>query len=75
LLLALLLIAVAFLCFARLPNIPVSLRIAAFYMERFGFVGLIVLVLLPLAMTMALIWKTKEVILESVFGGGGTSPS
>jgi len=25
-------------------------------------------VLLPLAMTMALIWKTKEVILESVFG-------
>jgi hypothetical protein len=28
------------------------------------------LVLLPLAMTMALIWKTKEVILDSVFGGG-----
>lgn len=27
------------------------------------------LVLLPLAMTMALIWKTKEVILENVFGG------
>ena len=26
----------------------------------------IVLVLLPLAMTMALIWKTKEVILESI---------
>jgi hypothetical protein len=29
---------------------------------------LILLVLLPLAMTMALLWKTKEVILESVFG-------
>ena len=29
---------------------------------------LIVLVLLPLAMTMALLWKTKEVILENVFG-------
>jgi len=28
---------------------------------------LIPLVLLPLAMTMALLWKTKEVILESVF--------
>jgi len=28
------------------------------------------LVLLPLAMTMSLIWKTKEVILDSVFGGG-----
>jgi hypothetical protein len=27
------------------------------------------LVLLPLSMTMALIWKTKEVILENVFGG------
>jgi hypothetical protein len=25
-------------------------------------------VLLPLSLTMALIWKTKEVILESVFG-------
>jgi len=24
--------------------------------------------LLPLAMTMALIWKTKETILDSVFG-------
>jgi hypothetical protein len=27
------------------------------------------LVLLPLSMTMALLWKTKEVILENVFGG------
>lgn len=27
------------------------------------------LTLLPLAMTMALVWKTKEVILDSVFGG------
>jgi len=26
------------------------------------------LILLPLAMTMALLWKTKEVILDSVFG-------
>jgi len=29
---------------------------------------LVLLVLLPLAMTMALLWKTKEVILDSVFG-------
>jgi hypothetical protein len=28
------------------------------------------LLLLPLSMTMALIWKTKEVILDSVFGAG-----
>jgi hypothetical protein len=26
------------------------------------------LILLPIAMTMALMWKTKEVILSSVFG-------
>jgi len=31
------------------------------------FVPLIPLVLLPLAMTMAMLWKTKEVILESIF--------
>lgn len=30
--------------------------------------GLTLLVLVPMAMTMALLWKTKEVILESVFG-------
>jgi hypothetical protein len=29
---------------------------------------LLLLVLLPLAMTMALLWKTKEIILDSVFG-------
>ena len=33
---------------------------------------LIVLVLLPLAMTMALLWKTKEVILDNVFGASRT---
>ena len=31
---------------------------------------LVFLVLLPLAMTMALIWKIKEMIMDSVFGGG-----
>jgi hypothetical protein len=36
-------------------------------LERASFWFLILLVLLPLAMTMALIWKTKEVILEGVF--------
>ncbi len=37
-------------------------------LERGHFWLIIVLILLPLAMTMALIWKTKEVILDSVFG-------
>ena len=30
---------------------------------------IVAFLLLPVAMTMALLWKTKEVILESVFGG------
>lgn len=30
---------------------------------------IVALILLPVAMTMALLWKTKEVILHSVFGG------
>lgn len=30
---------------------------------------IIAFILLPVAMTMALLWKTKEVILQSVFGG------
>jgi hypothetical protein len=37
-------------------------------MEHSSLWFLIVLVLLPLAMTMALLWKTKEVILDNVFG-------
>jgi hypothetical protein len=37
-------------------------------MEHGSLWFLIVLVLLPLAMTMALLWKTKEVILDNVFG-------
>lgn len=35
--------------------------------ERFGFLIFVLLILFPLSMTMALIWKTKEVILQSVF--------
>ena len=70
LLMTLLLLAAAYFCFTQLPNLPAILRIVALLMERFSLVGLVFLLLLPLAMTMALIWKTKEVILESVFGGG-----
>ncbi len=36
--------------------------------ERLSFWALIFFALLPLALTMALLWKTKEVILDSVFG-------
>jgi hypothetical protein len=37
-------------------------------LDRAGMWLVLMLVLLPLAMTMALIWKVKEVILASVFG-------
>jgi hypothetical protein len=37
--------------------------------ERLGHWGIWFLVLLSTAMTMALLWKTKEVIFHSVFGG------
>ena len=39
----------------------------AFGPDRLGFWALILFALLPLAMTMALLWKTKEAILNSVF--------
>ncbi len=48
-----------------LPRL-ISLLLA--YAQRASLWLLVCFVLLPLAMTMALIWKTKEVILESVFG-------
>ncbi len=38
------------------------------WFERLSFWTLIFLALLPLALTMALLWKTKEVIFDSVFG-------
>ena len=49
---------------------PGAQRIAAL-IDQSGLwylVPVIPLLLLPLAMTMALLWKTKEVILDSVFG-------
>jgi hypothetical protein len=38
------------------------------WLERIGMIVLLFLGLSPLAVTMALIWKTKEVIFDSVFG-------
>jgi hypothetical protein len=53
---------------ARMPEPPLALEMVFAWLGRSGFLACIVLALLPLAMTMALIWKTKEVILDSVFG-------
>jgi hypothetical protein len=39
--------------------------VSAFHQSSFYL--LLLIVLLPVAMTMALLWKTKEVILDNVF--------
>lgn len=47
---------------------PLFLQAIMMVLDRGSFWFLVLLVLLPLAMTMALLWKTKEVILDNVFG-------
>jgi hypothetical protein len=50
------------------PHLPARLGAPFLWLDRFSFWGLTFFALLPLAMTMALIWKTKETILDGVFG-------
>jgi len=52
----------------QLAKIPLWLILLHDLIGRFSIFALVPLLILPLAMTMALLWKTKEVILESVFG-------
>ncbi|HVV00660.1 MAG TPA: hypothetical protein VHH88_04815 [Verrucomicrobiae bacterium] len=49
-------------------TLPAWLSSLAKLLENGSFWFLIPLILLPIAMTMALLWKTKEVILDGVFG-------
>jgi len=67
LLVALLLLAAAYIFLLQMPNLPVPVLIVMVRLERMSQWSLLMLVLLPLSLTMALIWKTKEVILDSVF--------
>jgi hypothetical protein len=68
LLMLLLLFSLVFIVFSQLPtpSLPAG-RVLAFLNHASGML-LVFFILLPLAMTMALIWKTKEVILDAVFG-------
>jgi hypothetical protein len=61
-------LAMIYLCLAHFPQLPTYLPSVIIVLDH-GFWFPMFLVLLPLAMTMALLWKTKEVILENVFGG------
>jgi hypothetical protein len=68
LLAALLFLGVAYLVLLRDPRLPAPLGAIFVWLQGFGLLVLAFFALLPLAMTMALLWKTKEVILDSVFG-------
>jgi hypothetical protein len=68
LLFATLVLVLLYVVVGQFYTLPFWLGLVVNLVERGSLLFLILLVLLPLAMTMALLWKTKEVILESVFG-------
>jgi hypothetical protein len=47
---------------------PLQLRSILIWLDQGSLWALVFLVLLPLAMTMALIWKIKETILDGIYG-------
>jgi hypothetical protein len=61
-------LALCYLGLTRLPELPLYLQAVLIVLDEGSFWLLVLLVLLPMAMTMALLWKTKEVILDGVFG-------
>lgn len=67
LLLVMLLLVVTYGSLRWWPELLSHLGIILYWIQTLGFWLIVFLVLLPLAMTMALVWKTKEVILENVF--------
>jgi len=69
LLLILLTLVVLFLAAEQSPLVAARFARLLEIVERLHRWFIIAFLLLPIAMTMALLWKTKEVILESVFGG------
>jgi hypothetical protein len=71
LLVGLLFCAIGFAMLQQLPQWAGPLGKHGFWLNHATNLLLIFFVLLPLAMTMALIWKTKEVILDAVFGARG----
>lgn len=67
LLATLLCLVISYLCLLQIPEPGRTISLALAWLEHGGFWFLVFFALLPLAMTMALLWKTKEVILNSVF--------
>ena len=71
LLVMLLVLASLYVFLVRMPELPVPLMVLLAHLQRISYWSLLLLVLLPLSLTMALIWKTKEVILDNVFNRHG----
>jgi hypothetical protein len=67
LLVVLLALLAVYLFLLQMPSLPAALLILLANLQRFSQSLLLLLVLLPLSLTMALLWKTKEVIMDSVF--------
>jgi len=67
-LVALLFFTDGFIWLTNTPHPALAVGELLSWAARFSNLLLIFFILLPLAMTMALIWKTKEVILDAVFG-------
>jgi hypothetical protein len=60
-------IGAAYVALSKWPNPPLYWQAVMLVLDHGSFWLLVLLVLLPMAMTMALLWKTKEVILDNVF--------
>lgn len=67
LLVLLLVIASCYVFLLQMPNLPGVLINVILHLQRVGQPLLMLLVLLPLSLTMSLLWKTKEVIMDSLF--------
>jgi hypothetical protein len=65
---ATLVLSLLYLALSHLKEPPLYLQAVFIVLDQGSFWLIVLLVLLPMAMTMALLWKTKEVILENVFG-------
>ena len=61
------LLSIAYVVLLHVSHMPLEFGILSVWLNRLGLWLLTFFALLPLAMTMAFIWKTKETILDSVF--------
>jgi hypothetical protein len=70
LLLGTLVLGAAWVGLRQFPVLSVPWSVLVDFGHRVGLLVLLLLVLLPLALTMALVWKIKETVLASVFALG-----